>query len=191
GPPFGCTYGPEFQCTQLVQRYAHYAWGEPASWYGYGGVGGNAADMWTSGQSLPVPLQAFRNGGGAPPQRGDIMVFGPGWLGNFWDGAGHVAIVLEVGSNYVRIVEQNATPTGVDRLALAGTLVTASGYTPVIGWLRNTVQARARVATANVAVTPQAVSERTGEMDVVWRGTDDRLWAVGYRNAAWQSQAIP
>ncbi len=70
GPPNGCTFGPEFQCTELAQRYAYYAWGEPADWDGYGGANGSAAQMWQAGPALPVPLQQFSQGGGVPPQRG-------------------------------------------------------------------------------------------------------------------------
>ena len=91
GTPFGCEFGPEFQCTQLALRYAYYAWGEPATW------GGQAYQMWSAGPNLPIPLQQFANGAGAPPVQGDLMIFGPGWLGHYWDGSGHVAVVRDVG----------------------------------------------------------------------------------------------
>src|SRR5580704_12393594 len=32
GTPNGCKFGSEFQCSELAQRYAYYAWGEPATW---------------------------------------------------------------------------------------------------------------------------------------------------------------
>ena len=57
GTPFGCEFGPEFQCTQLALRYAYYAWGEPANW-----GAGAAYGMWTTGPNLPIPLQQFANG---------------------------------------------------------------------------------------------------------------------------------
>ena len=176
GTPFGCTFGPEFQCTQLAQRYAYYAWGEPANWYGYGGVGGNAADMWISGPALPIPLEQLGNGMGIPPRRGDIMIFGPGWLGAYWDGAGHVAVVTDTGPGYVDIVEQNATSSGSDRLALNGSLITANGYTPVIGWLRNLgMSLPVELTTATLGGAPQAVSPLPGVTDVFWRGVDNQL----------------
>ena len=68
--------------------------------------------------------------------QGDVMVFGPGWLGSYWDGSGHVAVVRDVGPGYVDIVEQNATSSGTDRFPMNGSRVTANGYTPLIGWLR-------------------------------------------------------
>jgi hypothetical protein len=177
GPPFGCTFGPEFQCTQLAQRYAYYAWGEPANWYGYGGAGGNADDMWVSGPALPVPLQRFANGAGIAPRQGDLMIFGPGWLGSYWDGAGHVAVVTTVGTNYVDVAEENATPTGSDVFALNGSTVSARGYTPIIGWLRNS---GAQLTTASLAGAPQAVSPSAGVVDVFWRGRDNRLAELSY-----------
>ena len=137
GPPNGCTFGPEFQCTELAQRYAYYAWNEPANWYGYGGNNGAAYQFWDAAPALPIPLQRFAQGGGVPPQQGDLLIFGPGWLGTYWDGNGHVAVVSGVGSNYVDIVQENGTASGRDRLTLSGTTVLVNGYTPVIGWLHN------------------------------------------------------
>jgi len=189
GPPNGCAFGREFQCDELAQRYAYYAWGEPKTWYGYGGSDGSAAQMWNAAPALPIPLQRFANGAGLPPQQGDLMIFGPGWLGSYWDGSGHVAIVRDVGPGFVDIVEQNATPSGTDHLALHGSQVTANGYTPVTGWIRNTVQAPVSLAVSNVAGMPQTVSEGTGNIDVLWRGTDGRLWTIGYRNSRWAGQA--
>jgi hypothetical protein len=136
GPPNGCTFGPEFQCTELAQRYAYYAWGEPAVWDGYAGANGSAAQMWNAGPALPVPLQQLPQGGGVAPQQGDLLVFGPGWLGNYYDANGHVAVVSSVSSGSIGIVQENGTPSGSDLLGLNGSTVSASGYTPVIGWLR-------------------------------------------------------
>ena len=116
GPPNGCAFGPEFQCEELADRYAYYAWGEPANWYPYGAVGG-ASTMWQAAPNLPIPLAQYANGAGTPPMQGDLMIFAPGWLGSYWDGSGHVAIVRDVGPGYVDMVEQNATSSGTDRFA--------------------------------------------------------------------------
>ena len=173
GPPNGCAFGPEFQCEELADRYAYYAWGEPANWYPYGAVGG-ASTMWQAGPNLPIPLAQYPNGGGTPPMQGDLMIFAPGWLGKYWDGSGHVAIVRDVGPGYVDVVEQNATSSGTDRFPLSGSRVTANGYTPIIGWLRETEQTPVELASTNVAGTPQSVSDQPGDMDVVWRGRRTR-----------------
>jgi len=95
GPPNGCKFGPEFQCEELAIRYAFYAWGEPVNWYSYGAVGG-AHTMWQAGPNMPSPLAQLPNGAGTPPMQGDLMIFAPGWLGSYWDGSGHVAIVRDV-----------------------------------------------------------------------------------------------
>ena len=188
GAPNGCTFGPEFQCEELAVRYAYYAWGEPANWYSYGARGG-ANTMWQAGPALPVPLAQFANGAGTPPMQGDLMIFAPGWLGSYWDGSGHVAVVRDVGPGYVDIVEQNATPSGTDRFPLSGSRVTANGYTPIIGWLRETEQTPVELTASNVAATPQSVSDQPGDIDVVWRGAgNSKLYDLAYRNEAWHSQ---
>jgi hypothetical protein len=189
GPPNGCRFGPEFQCTELAQRYAFYAWGEPANWYGYGGSQGSAAQMWSAGPALPIPLQQFPNGGGVPPGAGDLLIFGPGWLGSYWDGNGHVAVIRDVGANFVDVVQQNGTPTGTDRFPLNGSTLTANGYTPVLGWLRNTNQVPFKLASVSVAGSVRTVSDDAGDIDVFWRGGDNRIWTVSYRNHTWSSQA--
>ncbi len=185
GPPNGCEFGPEFQCEELAIRYAYYAWGEPKNWYGYGATGG-ANTMWQAGPNLPVPLAQFPNGAGTPPMQGDLMIFAPGWLGSYWDGSGHVAVVRDVGPGYVDVVEQNATSSGTDRFPLSGSRVTANGYTPLIGWLRETEQTPVELTAANVAGTPQSVSDQQGDMDVIWRGSDSELHDLAYRNQSWQ-----
>jgi hypothetical protein len=186
GPPNGCTFGPEFQCEELADRYGYYAWGEPANWYPYGANGG-AHTMWQAGPNLPIPLTQYPNGSGTPPMQGDLMIFAPGWLGNYWDGSGHVAIVRDVGPGYVDVVEQNATSSGTDRFPLNGSRVTANGYTPIIGWLRETEQTPVELAAGNVAGTPQSVSDQPGDMDVMWRGADSKLYDLAYRNQSWQT----
>jgi lysozyme len=41
----------------------------------------------------------------------------------------------------------------------------------------------------NVASTPQTVSDQPGDIDVLWRGTDDQIWTLNYRNGAWGTVA--
>ena len=176
GPPNGCTFGPEFQCTELAQRYAHYAFGEPDTWWAYGA--GAAYSFWDAGPKLPVPLQQFPNGGGVLPQQGDIIVFAPGWIGSYWDPDGHVAVVtgVDVAAGYVSIVEENGSSTGANRLNLSGTSVSHVGYTPTLGWLRDTGASHAqRLVAGGVAGRPQAVSLSPGQSEIAWRGADNRL----------------
>jgi lysozyme len=37
----------------------------------------------------------------------------------------------------------------------------------------------------NVASTPQTVSDQPGDIDVLWRGTNNHLWGLSFRNGAW------
>ena len=189
GPPNGCKFGQEFQCNELAQRYAYYAWGEPPTWYGYGGASGSAASMWQAAPALPVPLMQFPNGSGVPPRQGDLMIFGPGWLGSYWDGAGHVAVVSAVGPGYVNIVQQNGTPSGADHFALNGSTVTQpSGYTPLIGWVRplSWVGPLDRTAQWQGAAAPASqptVAVTSTQQLVFWRDVNGHLWQTWFDNA--------
>jgi lysozyme len=46
------------------------------------------------------------------------------------------------------------------------------------------------LAATNVAGTPQTVSDRPGNIDVLWRGTDNHVWNLGYRNGTWGTRAV-
>jgi lysozyme len=45
------------------------------------------------------------------------------------------------------------------------------------------------LAATNVASTPQTVSDQPGDIDVLWRGTDDQIWTLNYRNGGWGTSA--
>jgi hypothetical protein len=178
GAPNGCTFGPEFQCTELAQRYAYYAWGEPAVWDGYAGANGSAAQMWNAGPALPIPLQQFAQGGGVAPQVGDILVFAPGWLGNYFDANGHVAVINAVGSTYIDIVQENGTASGSDQLGRSGSTVTANGYTPVIGWLHNPLLSL-------TGGTKLSAAANNGQQILFWQGSDNHLREVWTSGGTW------
>ena len=38
---------------------------------------------------------------------------------------------------------------------------------------------------ANVAGTPQTVSDQPGDINVLWRGTNEQLWNLSFRNSRW------
>ncbi len=42
----------------------------------------------------------------------------------------------------------------------------------------------------NVAGTPQTVSDQTGDINILWRGTDNHLWTLGYRNGSWGTASV-
>lgn len=110
--PGGATsdgFGLTFQCVELVQRFAAWAFGDrPDSWHG------NAPDLWLSGDHpsdfVPVP-----NGASTPPIPGDIVVWGAtDRQGHPWPAGpqgwhdGHTAVIAAVTATQVTIVEQNA-----------------------------------------------------------------------------------
>ena len=124
------TYGLQYECVELAQRWASIRFGAPAIWpvaYAY--------QMWDVGPRLRTPWQQLPNGGAVAPQFGDLIIFGS----TSGSPAGHVAVVAGVGSDHVDVVEQNwalSNPTGRARLPLGGTTMQPRLGMPVIGWLR-------------------------------------------------------
>ncbi len=126
----GGTYGLDYECVELAQRWAAVRFGEQPIWpvaYAY--------QMWQVAPRLQVPLEQLRNGGAEAPEFGDILVFSPGAAGP----DGHVAVVAGTGAGHVDVVEQNvalSNPTGWARLPLQGTRIPDRWGMRVIGWLR-------------------------------------------------------
>jgi hypothetical protein len=124
------SYGLDYECVELAQRWAAVRFGEQPIWpvaYAY--------QMWDVAARLRVPLKQLRNGGAAAPEFGDIIVFAPGPASP----DGHVAVVAATGFDHVDVVEQNvalSNPTGWARLSLAGTRIRDRWGARVIGWLR-------------------------------------------------------
>lgn len=123
-----CT-GYKWQCVEFVNRYFFSKFNKKIS-------GGNANSYYTNASSKG--LNRASNGGTDKPQAGNLLCSAGGSYG-------HVAIVKEVGSNYVKVVDQNWTCSSSER-TLNLTVTTKSGkkyYTvsgfsgsyPVQGWL--------------------------------------------------------
>jgi surface antigen len=130
------TYGLQYECVELAQRWAAVRFGAQPIWpvaYAY--------RMWDVGPRLKVPWQQLPNGGAVAPQFGDLLVFGS----TTSSPAGHVAVVAGVASDHVDVVEQNwalSNPTGRARLPLDGTTMAARLGMPVLGWLRASLAPR-------------------------------------------------
>lgn len=126
----GGTYGLDYECVELAQRWAAIRFGEQPIWpIAY------AFQMWAVAPHLKLPLEQLRNGGAAPPEFGDIIVF----AASAADPDGHVAVVAATGPGHVDVVEQNvglSDPTGWARLPLDGTRMPDRWGSRVIGWLR-------------------------------------------------------
>jgi len=180
------TFGLKYECTELAQRWAHYKFGEPATW-----PISNAADMWTVGPALPVPLFQNPNGGARPPQYGDILVF----AATATNPTGHVGVVSSVTATTVTTVQQNFTlngpPTGQWTQAMTGTSVASLGGDPVLGWLRpgspappGPAQPLHTSSAPSTAVTPDGSTQT-----VFWKGADNRLTEAWYAGGSWHGPA--
>lgn len=134
GPDTG-TYGIPYQCVEYVIRYY-------AQHYGFPNMkgNGNGSDLFTN---LPAAfnLKGYANGGIVSPQVGDILCFAGGSGGN-----GHAAIVRDVNSTQVTVIQQNVTNDYADT-AFSFALSVAGGHYTVDasrlgssyscqGWLR-------------------------------------------------------
>jgi hypothetical protein len=129
------SYGLAYECVELAQRYAAVRYGEQRVW-----PVSAAYQMWGVAPSLQVPFIQLPNGGGTPPQTGDLLIFDHVSAAPY----GHVAVVADTGPDYVDIVEQNwgnTSPTGSARLPISGTTMPARNTVPTIGWLRSSTSA--------------------------------------------------
>lgn len=123
----GYYFGHKWQCVEFVKRYyyLHLNHSMPDGW-------GHAKDFFDKDLKDGAfnkrrGLYQYTNGGKAKPQVDDLLVFNKGKYG-------HVAIVAEVGEDYVEIVQQNVFLNTRKRLNLEGTLVASDN--PPAGWLR-------------------------------------------------------
>jgi len=92
------------------------------------------------GDGAELPLRAYKNGSGRRPEVGSMLIWDQSY-----DVTGHVAIVTEVTSAYVRIVEQNfddlSWPEGQDYARqLRATVRTDGGFSiqdrhTILGWM--------------------------------------------------------
>ncbi|MDR1126117.1 MAG: CHAP domain-containing protein [Deltaproteobacteria bacterium] len=101
--PDGYNLGQKYQCVEFVKRYYFEAlqhkmpdpWGHAKNFYDPAVADGR--------QNPARGLVQYRNGGRGRPKAQDMIVF---------DGIryGHVAIISEVGEDYIEIVQQNPGP---------------------------------------------------------------------------------
>jgi hypothetical protein len=107
----GYNLGLKFQCVEFVKRYYHERFNHkmPNSM-------GHAKEFF----SLAVAdgelnkdrmLLQYRNGAGSRPLVDDLIVFAPWALNRF----GHVAIVSQVGDDFIEVIQQNPGPFGSTR----------------------------------------------------------------------------
>lgn len=132
----GYNLGLKYQCVEFVKRYyyEHYNHQMPNSY-------GHAKSFYSAGVADGAlntgrALTQFTNPSNSKPQVGDLLVMD----GTRWNAYGHVAIVSEVGDDFIELIQQNPGPYAParERLTLKHTsngrwLVEQS---TLLGWLR-------------------------------------------------------
>lgn len=131
----GYNLGLKFQCVEFVKRYYYERFGHKMP-----NTMGHAGQFFQA--SVPDGalnkdrmLVQYRNGSSHRPAEEDLIIFAP-WAFNPY---GHVAIVSQVGADFIEIVQQNAGPFGATRERLPLMLregKVSVGNDRVLGWLR-------------------------------------------------------
>lgn len=107
----GYNLGLKWQCVEFVKRYYHDRFGLRMP-----DERGNARDFFNTAVdngtlNVQRGLIQYVNGAGDLPAEEDLVVFGP-WVFNRF---GHVAIVTQVGPDFVEIIQQNPGVFGHSR----------------------------------------------------------------------------
>lgn len=129
----GYYYGYKWQCVEFVKRFYYEAKGHKMP-----DVYGNAKDFFDTnikqgGFNKNRGLYQYKNGDNVKPAVDDIIVFNDTKYG-------HVAIVSEVGTDYIEIIQQNIYNTPRQKLSMNeynGTYTIGTSKKPA-GWLRIT-----------------------------------------------------
>lgn len=136
-------YGLQYQCVEYIRRLYDAPDTADAS---YPNAGRHwpridAINFFDPDKATVLGLSRFRNGStGQPPVPDDVIVFEDVTGVN---PHGHVAVITNVGTTFVDIIEQNFATTGTARLSLVHDATTElyriadrGSYRP-LGWLRN------------------------------------------------------
>lgn len=126
----GYYYGYKWQCVEFVKRYYYEKFGHKMP-DGAGNAKWFFNPMIDQGEyNEQRGLLQYENGGDVKPKVDDLLVF--------TDGAyGHVAIISEVGDNYIEVVQQNSeVPRERLRMKVSGRTYTITGEREPSGWLR-------------------------------------------------------
>jgi hypothetical protein len=122
----GINTGLKWQCVEFVNRYYLAVYNMNIR------ISGTNANQYY-GTASQRGLVAYPNGGSTAPRVGDLFCMAGGS-----GGYGHVAIIMEVASNYIKVGQQNGggnAPIGYSFSKSGNTVTGWSGYT-VQGWLR-------------------------------------------------------
>lgn len=131
----GYNLGLKFQCVEFVKRYYYERFNHKMP-DAMGHAKAFFSDAVQEGQlNKERMLIQYRNGAASKPAAEDLIVFAP-WVLNRY---GHVAIVSEVGADFIEVVQQNAGPFGSTRERFPLERREGRwrvGHDRVLGWLR-------------------------------------------------------
>lgn len=129
----GYNLGLKYQCVEFVKRYYYYHYNHKMP-----NASGNARDFFDRSlgdvaYNKKRDLMQYRNVREFRPKEGDLLVY-DSYPGNPF---GHVAIIAEVGADYVEIVQQNIGTKSREKLKLVNYMgyYTIADY-DILGWLR-------------------------------------------------------
>ena len=112
-----------YQCVQFIRNYNK-------AQYGLNISGGDAGE-WFTNSTVNKHFHAYKNGGSVAPMPGDVICFN-----------GHVGIIIEVTSSYIKFAQQNGGRTQAIGEKIEFTKYGSNGYTLknwagyyVQGWL--------------------------------------------------------
>lgn len=136
--------GLKWQCVELANRYGYLK-------LGLANLKGTGHAKSYYGTAPSKGLAAYPNGGPMRPAVGDLITSAGGTYG-------HIAVVREVGTTYLKVIHQNWSNTTADasltlKMTASGGKYTVSGFSssyPIQGWLRK--------APTVSSVTPSVVS---------------------------------
>lgn len=131
--------GENYQCTEFCVRYVNQIYKENIKHY-------YRASKWYTDYTNFKNFTRYSNGGDIAPRPGDILCFDKGAKDKNGNYLGHVAIIMEVGYDYIRIAQQNSgtgSKTSPQWYPIGGTLQ-RSGNTilypdskfEIQGWMR-------------------------------------------------------
>ncbi len=112
-----------YQCVQFVRNYNNAQYGL--------NISGGDAGKWFTNSTVNKHFHAYKNGGSVAPMPGDVICFN-----------GHVGIIIEVTSSYIKFAQQNGGRTQAIGEKIEFTKYGSNGYTLknwagyyVQGWL--------------------------------------------------------
>lgn len=123
-------YGLPYHCTEYALRFICEVYNvAECRTHGRNGQPTGHAGQWFGNHAnhyVLRTLERHENGGTVRPQAGDILASSSGSFG-------HVAIVREVGSDYVAIIEQNVSQSEADAFRVLS-MDTSGGRYRIAGW---------------------------------------------------------